>query len=122
MPAWLSSAASIALQFAQAQKRARVLVVAFDVLQMTRQAREPGLSHYSASKAGGEAAMAEVLGDGLTIAHSVATTDSWGRVTGIEYDMDNNGTPEETETFADIQWHGGALARTNRDASTSALP
>lgn len=42
------------------------------VLVSSLAAREPGLSHYSASKAAGEAAMAEVLGDRLTIARPCA--------------------------------------------------
>ena len=42
------------------------------VLVSSLTAREPGLSHYSASKAAGEAAMREVLGEVLTIARPCA--------------------------------------------------
>jgi nucleoside-diphosphate-sugar epimerase len=42
------------------------------VLVSSLTAREPHLSHYSASKAAGEAAMAEVLGERLTIARPCA--------------------------------------------------
>jgi nucleoside-diphosphate-sugar epimerase len=42
------------------------------VLVSSLTAREPGLSHYSASKAAGEAAMAAVLGEALTIARPCA--------------------------------------------------
>jgi nucleoside-diphosphate-sugar epimerase len=42
------------------------------VLVSSLTAREPGLSHYSASKAAGEAAMAQVLGDRLTVARPCA--------------------------------------------------
>ena len=42
------------------------------VLISSLSAREPGLSHYSASKRAGEAAMAAILGDRLTIARPCA--------------------------------------------------
>lgn len=42
------------------------------VLVSSLTAREPGLSHYSASKHAGERAMAEVLGDRLTVARPCA--------------------------------------------------
>lgn len=42
------------------------------VLVSSLTAREPGLSHYSASKAAGEAAMRDVLGDRLTVARPCA--------------------------------------------------
>jgi len=68
-----SRAAFDAVNVAGAERVARAAArVPHTVLVSSLTAREPGLSHYSASKAAGEQAMAAILGGQLTIARPCA--------------------------------------------------